>query len=235
MYPGGGAPAWSPLDFGADLLFWFDANVMCSGALWVDQGPNGYDLSQATGSKQPTLITADPDFDGNNSLSFNNAALQTMSTAASFAYGLFELWIFCATDSAQRLYTHNTYEKSVYMSGPYQGYANNLGEGKLDLVGASTLVDPLGLPRMIGHRWDGSSATHDVLQAGTIVTDSRPVAGGPSPATGSGQFWLGSYLDTGEYLHGRISEIIGIKNRVATAPETVSLNGYRAAKYPGMP
>jgi len=231
----GSASSWSPLDFGADLLFWFDANVSASGALWADLSGNGYDLTQATGSKQPTLITADVDFDGNNSLFFDNTLFQTMVTP-DVTYGKFELWMVMQSRWHDRLYIHSqagNQSHSIYMSGGVNGLISDAAVN-YDFIAAAAL-DGVVPARRVGHRWDGTNATHDILEAGSVITSSRVLNTGTSTTPTTGPWWLASYLGTGEYLYSKYSEIFAVANRVATAPEDAAVTAYLAGKFPSIP
>lgn len=80
------AAAWTPADYGADLLLWLRADTgvtdagggVCS--VWADQSGNGRDMS-AAGAARPTINASDANYGGEPSLSFDGTAM-TMAGAA---------------------------------------------------------------------------------------------------------------------------------------------------------
>lgn len=229
MYPGGGAAAWSPLELAADGLFWFRSDLDCSGALWVDQFPGGYDFAQSTGSKQPTYNASSATFNGRPSLSFSSMALQTMSTP-DIAYGVAELFLVCKIQGGGRLYNHHpSVAHAIYMVASVQGFHGDAA-GSYQFVGASTLYDPASGRRIIGHRTGGTIADHLVLVDGTDITDAVVRDDGPISAEPSAPFWLASYQDSAEFADVEIAEVLGVR-RVLTAPERSAFATYAAGLY----
>lgn len=63
--------AWSPLDLGADLTAWYDADVATSVtsdangvSQWDDRSGNGYHATQATNASKPSFASSRVSFDG---------------------------------------------------------------------------------------------------------------------------------------------------------------------------
>jgi hypothetical protein len=224
--------------FGADLAFWFDGNVACSGSLWEDQGPAGIDLSQGTGARQPN---AAPTLDTQNGLTFTNTNSDNMASAANaLTLGKFQMWFVGSFNGPDRLYSHlpsgGTQHHAIYMSGANQGFLTDVtGGASYSIIAASTLNNPTPVGRVISHLWDGGSGSHDILVDRASVRTSFVLSGSPSTTPTVGDLYLGSYEGTTEYMAMDIYEWFCVSGRAATAPETTLVDAYIAAKFPSLP
>lgn len=235
-------PSWTPLDLGSKLKIWLPpAGLPGSGSIsqWSDSSGNGFHLTQATGSKQPTVTTINGKlaalFDGIDDELVRASAFSSIVTAsAGFMAGVFRYTAIAST-------TTNYWEGSA-------GLGDSLGY--LSLAPAH---DVMGAKKMGGgYIWDGngkpgngSSTTVtlpntfycEVQWTGSNVTSRinnvDTVAAAGNVQSLSGTILMGRSYNGGNsarWFTGSIAEPIAC-NAVPSAGELANIRAYYASQY----
>lgn len=195
---GGGGLFTPALVTSATKRFWHDAQdpaaTIITGAgcsLFVDKFGNGYDASQGTDSKRPTLITLA--FNGRRSLAFNAAAQQELvfthaSKVNDFAGGTdvaYEWWfvlqlstvgltsVFAGVDSSA---SASTYALNLIGAvGPVWQYERRDGVGADTYRDQTGLVPAINTPYVMRCRYTGTNAAWRVNGVDLTTSGSSDV------------------------------------------------------------
>jgi hypothetical protein len=220
---------WGILDI-PTLSTWFRADVVTtSGSAvtqWDDQSGNGYHVVQATSTKQPALITSDPNFNGRPSIDFDGTADTLLGTIAASPNILANAaWSTGVVYRADTIPTNGIPPVNVY---------NNASLIGLSATGYFTIV-LANAPAMYGVTGDASNrswvtntavaatATQQCFWRRSVALNSAELSinGGAlattttlSPNISTQTLAIGSNLG-GNYFNGQIAEAWTAKTRVS--------------------
>jgi hypothetical protein len=225
------APAATPdaLTGSPTLKFWYKASTIgiadgASVSSWSDSGPNGYTLTQGTGSKQPVYNASHSMFNGQAAVKFDGTddSLNSLSNGAS-SMTTYSAFIVCH---------FNTVATSNFM-------LDARGSGYVDLIvdGAQALGAQWGVPTSgaASNRTDPAGTNLLVLvydgTYGSLYLNGRPVkrvSGGGAVTPSS--IYVGSNADANNYSPSAIAEV-GVYSTALSAAQLQQLTNGLAAKY----
>jgi hypothetical protein len=201
--------SFSPLSI-SGLAAWYDASDLAtiteaSGSVsqWDDKSGNGRDLTQGTGSAQPTTGTRTQN--GLNVLDFDGGdTIGSSSFSESQPYSLFVVFVNDEGAGASNKYLLHHNWLMRFRDG---GYECNAGANFAGITGGNTNA----------HLWtcvfNGASSLMR-LDAANLGT-GNPGAGG-----GSGSFWLGSAGGASNFFNGMIAEVAYYDSTISGADLT---------------
>jgi hypothetical protein len=229
---------WSPLDV-ADCRLYLDADTIGGNtgdpvSNWTDQSGYGYTPTQSNPAKQPSLVTADAEFNGHNSIQFAASRLlqftnlyceakktifligRTTGThsgewAADFSIGL--PWPYSANGFSRTLWQGNIYR--IHVRGPGAADRNNF-------------VSPSGT-YLLNVLYDTNSTP--LYVNGILYPDNtaRGVSAGGLSGPG-GIFVGGAGGSNPDAVNAKIAAII-VYGRVLSEAERLAVANWLKAKY----
>jgi len=223
------SPVFSPLDI-PGIALWLRADLgitLATGvSSWADQSGNGNNVTQATGSKQPTLVASDGNFGGQASLSFLGSSSQFLASATwGTSLGSPSTWYVVARTT--------TAATTYFMDGQAVGNRNAiLQNGSQTALRGGVTVYPtvtcssLGTASVFCFVMNGSSSI--------IYQNSSSGPLGTALAMGTGSM-LGmnvgiTYDSTSNPLTGSIAEIAGYSG-AHTVAQVAQFFAYATARY----
>lgn len=226
--PNGGALAFTPKSL-PGLVAWYRADLGVTVATgvssWADQSGTGdanKNLTQATGTKQPTLNTADAAYNNQPTLSFARASVQALHSGT---------WSAAQAQPSTTFIVGNddgTATNQFYCDGnaaATQVLGNN-GAGNYQAYAGTTLAGgtPSSSPRILAAVFNGASSS-------LFISAKTAVATGNAGATGLTGFTAGAAGDSvSNTLNGKIAEII-IYSGALSAAQIAQVLTYLGARY----
>ena len=223
---GAAAPAWTPLDLGARLAIWHDAEfvTLTSGAVssWDDLSGNGRHATQTTAASRPTVdatgINGRPAllFDGMND--YLNSVIFRSGTASR---SVFMVWMAETRLTSYAAYYSNGTSgssgafilTSTYASDPTMG----------GVVGVVEARD--GQPLLAEGSFAGGSggAIRVAKNDGAYLTGTRSINTTSAPRIGASPFG-------GLWFKGHIGALVGVADQ-ATSDEVTKIREYFRARF----
>jgi hypothetical protein len=238
---GGGPPAWTPADLGADLVGWYDASdsgtLTLSGSevtQWDDKSGGGYDLSQGTSARRPIYgaTSFNSSYPG---LTFNTSSLATgVGAFAGFnTITSFSVFFVCTVTSGIAgggrlisLSRNNDFDYTdardfmIYWSGGTYTITTYRA------AGLSSISMSADNPSAVGSICDGVNNTMYIDNSA-----GSPVGVTATVGDGSDTLRIGeAVMLSSEYWKGVISEVVLVK-KALDSTERSDLQSYFAAKW----
>lgn len=236
--------SWSPLDFGADLLAWFDASdtstiTETGGAVsaWADKSGNGWDVSQATGASQPT--TGSATLNGRNVVSFDGTDdfLTASSISPAIAFDDFSCAVVLRSgsdvslfQSAVRVQVSGTgfFVAPYGRGGSYPRVAVTDTFTSLNTSATGNYIDPVAGQSytLLSSLSDGAQLLRVDGQDHLITTDAAGTAGSQTGIR------LGADSGGADPFDGDIAEVILVR-RALTDAEIAQVESYLDRRWGG--
>jgi hypothetical protein len=227
--PGEGASpqsVWSPAMIGGQVL-WLRADigtVIATGvSQWNDQSGQGNNVSQVTGSKQPTRNIIDPVYNNQSTLSFASASSQYLVSGTwGSSPSVTTIIIVGEMDGNTQYFIDGitSSNRNAIFFDASKNFSSYQGTTTL-AFGAPTP----GSPHVWATQFTGTAANamfQDNSQTPVITGNS-----GTNLLTGT---IIGSYYGPGDYLQGKIAEVI-IYNSVLSPSQMSTVFHYLGARY----
>jgi Secretion system C-terminal sorting domain len=236
------APLFTPTPGGiaADVRLWLNANVGVTGgasaSAWADQSPYGNSAVQATGAKQPTVLTNRVNF--NTSLSFNGSNSEMNIATGILKNGTYtDVYVYGIT-STKVIQSAKVFAETNLAGGQFGIYTpwsdNNAYWDAGDWGAANRLFVNWGGALNTPYLWSfgGSTTTtpsgvnQDIFRNGLRIANDNTM----SSFTGNNaNMSIGSQLGANFY-NGEISELLMITSTITSAQQQRILS-YFGLKY----
>lgn len=230
---GSALAAFTPASL-SGLRVWYNADSIAGAdgsavSAWNDSSPNGFNLSQATGSRQPTLRAAN--VNGHAAVEFDGSAdlVQIDSVSMSPTTGEWTVFSVFNTDTASQ---DQMIVNSDNQSGsPRASLFHRIVGSEFRSVPNAALSVPSGVT-IANSTWYVGEAWRSATQAQALVNGSGTAA---SALTGPGEpairIAVGAYgTDNGIYFDGKIAEVVGY-SRALDSTDRGLVRSYLQAKY----
>ena len=216
------------------LFAWYDATdtstlTMVANAVsqWNDKSGNGYNVTQGTGSKQPTYTTNQQN--GLATLVFDGGDTLVMPSGV-YAFANGNQTLFCV---AKRNTEAGTVNRLMSMNSGgaanfrlILGYSSVAASIQYGCNGTGTIASKAG----------ATNTNYQIILGGLSSTTQSITFNNNTKSTGTGaaqvvdSAYIGSNTDTDRYLTGGIGEII-MYNRALDSNEELAINRYLASKW----
>jgi hypothetical protein len=186
---------------------------------WADLSGNGGDVSNVTAANQPTLITSDPAYNGQATLSFINAAPDAMSSP-TFVVTQPNTYVFVGEADIVGGANSQFIDSAA---GPNRQIVGSDASGNLILYAGNTLnsTTPTNSKCIVMVGFNGAN-TKAYVNGSITAAISGNVGANSSNISVGGR--------TGGYLQGKVAEVI-CYNRVLATNEAIMVNRYLGARY----
>lgn len=216
---GGYTAGWTPAT-PSGLLLWLRADlgvtIGTGVSAWADQSGSGNNVSQATGSKQPTLNASDAAYNNQKTLTFASASTQVMQSAALAGGSLSTFTaMIVGNDDGTNAYYLSDIPGNTYVVYTQFGDYRAAGTVALD----SGVAIATG-PRVFIIVCNGASSS-------IFISANTAKASGNLGTTTFASVDLGY---AGNYLNGKIAEV-AIWNGVKTPTDINNALAYAGSRY----
>jgi hypothetical protein len=213
-------------------VVWLDGNTVTIGtnpyiATWPDQSGNGNNFSQATASKQPTIVTYygfhGVRFDGGDMV--RSGAISGLNT---IAHSQFIVYNGSTTNHTGILFEGSFTESSQFFrtfrtsGGTINTWVlNNLGGTVANNTSNSSAF------QLVSSLWDGTAETFNSFKDGTSIGSDIGANGNP---TGNYANTVGSALNNSSRFNGDMGEVI-IYNTTLNSAQRIIVDNYLSSKF----
>lgn len=216
------------------LYGWYrsDLGITLNGSTvsaWADQSGNGRNLTQSTGSKQPTYNATDSQYNNKPSLTFTSGSA-TVLTNSSFTWTTFTVFLVCKVTAAGYYFIRGTTPNldAYYSTGSPEMFCRRTGP--LTSTKSFTVSQVSSTPKTYMATMDGTHAGHIFKANTSTVTTTDGSTGNPgSASSGSGVFRLFSD-NSSDFSSGTIAELI-IYTPSISASDITTIENYLRSRY----
>ena len=213
-------------------VFWLDGNLVTVGThpnitAWTDQSGNGNNFSQATSTKQPTVVNYTAfkgvRFDGGDWL--NTAGIGALNTNT---HSQFIVYNGNRANHTGMLY-ENSFTQSNQLIRTFRTSDGNVRSWVLNSTGGivANITTNSSAFQMVSSVWDGNAQTFNSFKNGTSI--GSQVGANASP-TGNYKNSIGAAQNGAYPFTGDMGEVI-VYNTVLNSAQRTIIDNYLASKY----
>ena len=225
--PGRGASSgivWTPRAI-TGLKLWLRADlgvtIGTGVSAWADQSGNGNNVTQGTGSKQPTFNATDAAFNNKTTLSFAAASAQclqgTFGVSVAVPYTLF------IVGSVDRAYARSWFDGST-VGGRAEAYTDGVSDKMYAGTAFISAADVSTSPRVMTYEMNGASSNI------YISSNTSAVTGDPGSNTLAGATIGAAFDQLSDALNGKLAEVV-LYGALLNATQQAQVRAYLGSRY----
>ena len=213
-------------------VFWLDGNLVTVGThpnitSWTDQSGNGNNFSQATSTKQPTVVNyfsfKAVSFNGQNWL--NTAGISALNTNT---HSQFIVYNGNKANHTGMLY-ENSFTQSNQLIRTFRTSTGSVRSWVLNSTGGivANITTNSSAFQMVSSVWDGNAQTFNSFKNGTSIGSQ---VGANANPTGNYKNSIGAASNGAYPFTGDMGEVI-VYNTVLNSSQRTIIDNYLASKY----
>jgi hypothetical protein len=203
---------WIPTNI-SNCILWLRADkgttIATGVSQWNDQSGNGHNVTQSTGSKQPTLNASDSNYNYQSTLSFASANAQVMLSSAwsnNQPTTIFVVGNMSGSNGGEAFFDWTSTELTIYNGNSGTHVVAYAG------VGVSGTISSTSVPAAYAAIYNTTSSS--IYQNNSQIALATGDAGS---SNGTGQMSVGALVGTVDFLNGKIAEMLVYSGVLSTS------------------